>query len=355
MTPFLIFTLEEYVEMRFKINKRRFLAAALIAGASMAATLPAAANDESLNVLIWGVTWQGAIQEVSANFTKETGIKVNLVTQASSGDGLAKLQAMRAKPSVDVWFTTSSVAYRSVEDKELFAEFPADEMPHLKELPEGMAGSHFAAVYSYPTALIYRTDLVDPPITSWADLWDERFHKKLALPAMGMYQARLLMMAAGKDGGNPLDEETGFANLESLKPNVAMFYSSDAQARQALAQGEVSVLVAPPSQGKRVADAGRPVKVISPAPAVMNFDAVMMVRSGKEAAAAKYIDYLISAPVNEFIAENISMSAVNVNSAQPESLRGQLPERGDEYVPDEGYINNNIARWLDRYNETIAN
>src|SRR5690554_7946425 len=93
-----------------------------------------------------------------------------------------------------------------------------------------------------------------------------------------------------------MDEEAGFAALEQLKPNVAIFYGSDAQARQALAQGEVSVLVAPPSQGKRVADAGRPITVISPKPAVMNADVMMIVRSGKEDMAAQYINHLLAAP-----------------------------------------------------------
>lgn len=341
--------------MRFIKDKCCYLAATLFTSASLISAAPAIAQNESLNVLIWGVTWQSAIEEVSKNFTDETGISVNVVTQASSGDGLAKLQAMRANPDVDVWFTTASVATRSIHEDDLFAPLPSEQMDNIKDLPQGLVSSHYVPVYSYPTALIYRTDLVTEPITSWADLWDPRFEKKLAVPAMGMYQGRLLMMAAGKDGGDPMDADAGFAALEELKPNVAIFYSSDAQARQALAQGEVSVLVAPPSQGKRVADAGRPVEVISPKPAVMNSDVMMIVRSGNEDAAAQYINYLISAPVNEFIAERLNMSAVNVNSAQPESLREQLPKEGDEFIPDESVINENIAQWLDRYNETIAN
>ncbi|NYT23791.1 extracellular solute-binding protein [Alcaligenaceae bacterium] len=336
-------------------SKRRFLAAALAAGIGMAAAGSARAADESLNVLIWGVTWQSAIKDISEDFTKQTGIKVNLVTQASSGDGLAKLQAMRSRPTVDVWFTTASVATRSVSDDQLFAPLPTEQMPHLKELPAGAATSHYAAVYSYPTSIIYRTDLVSEPITAWADLWDARFRKKLAMPAMGMYQGRLLMAAAGQHGGDPLDEQRGFAALEALKPNVVMFYGSDAQARQALAQGEVAVLVAPPSQGKRVADAGLPVKVVSPKPAVMNFDVMMIVRSGKEAAAAKFIDHLVSAPVNEEIAKRLNMSAVNVKSAQPEALRDQLPRPEDIYIPDEAVINERIADWLDQFNAKIVN
>lgn len=331
------------------------IAATLFATATLMAPVAAQAQDKSLNVLIWGVTWQSAIEEVSKGFTDETGIEVNVVTQASSGDGLAKLQAMGSQPDVDVWFTTAAVADRSVSNDQLFAPLPTDKIPNLEQVPAGLVGSHYAPVYSYPISLIYRTDLVSEPIEKWKDLWDDRFKQRLAVPAMGMYQGRLLMMAAGKDGGDPMDEEAGFAALEQLKPNVAIFYSSDAQARQALAQGEVSVLVAPPSQGKRVADAGRPITVISPKPAVMNADVMMIVRSGKEDVAAQYINHLLAAPVNEFIAERLNMSAVNVNSAQPSALQDQLPKEEDQFFPEEGVINERIGGWLERYNQTIAN
>lgn len=343
---------EEY-PMEVKNTKRWLWAGALAVG--LHAMAPAQAADDSLNVMIWGATWQSAIDEVSQGFTKDTGVKVNLVSQASSGEGLAKLQAMRDKPTVDVWFTTASVATRAMEDKQLFDQLPTELMPNLKELVSGSATAYYAPIYSYPTSIIYRTDLVAEPITSWADLWDPRFKKKLGMPDMGFFQGRLLMIAAGKDGGDPMDEKRGFEELEKLKPNVVLFFASDSQARQALAQGEASVMVGPTSHAKRIADAGFPVKVVSPRPTVMNYDVMMIVRGGKEDTAAKYINYLLSAPVNEEVAAKLGMAAVNVNSEQPADLKGMLPKAEDQYVPDEAVVNEHIARWIDIFKDKIAN
>jgi spermidine/putrescine-binding protein len=41
--------------------------------------------------------------------------------------------------------------------------------------------------------------------------------------------------------------------LAKLKPKIAMFYNSDAQARTALSQGEVAAMMATPAAAKRVA------------------------------------------------------------------------------------------------------
>lgn len=316
----------------------------------------ASAQAPSINVMLWGTTWQSSIQAVSKDFTDKTGIRVNLVTQASSGEGLVKLQAMKAKPTVDVWFTTASVAERAVNDAELFAPFPKDKMPNLAGVTPGAATSHYAPVYGYPMSIVYRTDLVKADITKWSDLWAlEELNKKVAIPGMSMYQGRSLMMASMTHGGSATDDAKGFEMLAKLKPKIAMFYSSDAQVRTAMAQGEVAVVMATPAAGKRIADAGRPVKVVSPKPAIMNYDVVTIVKSGKEDLAAQYINFILQRENNEKIAELLNMSPVIVGAKVPAMLASQLPKPEDVVVLDEKWVNANMARWTERFNREIAN
>ncbi len=312
------------------------------------------ADTPSINVMMWGTTWQSSLKNASDDFTKETGIKVNLVTQASSGEGLVKLQTMKSKPTVDVWFTTASVAQNAVEDTTLFATLPTNEMPNLKEMTEGSATKSYTAIYGYPISIVYRTDLVKTPINEWTDLWNKSFEGKIALPAMTIYQGRSLMMASMSHGGSATNADKGFAMLKELKPNVAMFYNSDAQARTALAQGEISVLISPPSQGKRIADAGLPVKVISPKPAIMNFDVATIIHSGKEKLAAQYINFLIGKNINQSLAANLNMAPVNKNAMPSELLKLQLPKEEDKVVLDEQYVNEHIDEWVKRFNSEIA-
>ena len=320
------------------------------------AATASAQQGQSINVMVWGTTWQSSIQAMSKAFTDKTGIKVNLVTQASSGEGLVKLQAMKARPTVDVWFTTASVAERAVSDAELFAPLPKDKIPNIAKVTPGAATSHYAAVYGYPMSIVYRTDLVKANITRWQDLWTlEELNKKVSVPGMSMYQGRSLMMASMAHGGSATDDAKGFEMLTKLKPKIAMFYSSDAQVRTAMSQGEVAVVMATPAAAKRIADAGRPVKVISPKPAIMNYDVMTIVKSGKEDLSAQYINFLLEPGNNEKIAEQTNMAPVVQGAKMPAELASQLPKPEDMVVLDEKWVNSNMPKWVERFNNEVAN
>jgi putative spermidine/putrescine transport system substrate-binding protein len=313
-----------------------------------------AAAQEKLTIQIWGTTWQSAFQEVSKAFEQKTGVKVDVVTQSSSGEGLVKLQAMKPKPAVDIWFTTSSVAARAAADQQLFAKIPTAELPSLKGLKPATYNSDWVAAYYYPVGIIYKTKEVKKPITSWADLWAPEFKGQLALPNLAMYQGSMLLVAAVLNGGSVDNVDPGFKAFERIKPNVALFYGSDAQARQAMAQGEVSVLVAPPSQAKRMRDQGIEVKMISPKPAPMLFDVMMLVRSGNEKNALKYIDFVASLEMQELISARLGMAPVSSTAKPSDELVDELPKPGDEVAFDDAKLNANISAWTERFNKEIA-
>lgn len=333
-----------------------FLRVIGVAALTTLAAGAASAQDKSINIMVWGTTWQSSLQSLSKEFTEQTGIRVNLVTQASSGEGLVKLQTMKAKPTVDVWFTTASVAERAVVDEALFSPLPTELIPNLANVNEGAATSHYAAVYGYPMSIVYRSDLVEAPITQWSELWTRAdITKKLSIPGISMYQGRALMMASMAHGGSSTDADKGFEMLAQLKPQVAMFYSSDAQARTAMSQGEIAVMMATPAAGKRVADAGHPVQVISPKPALMNYDVMTLVKSGKEDLAAQYVNFLLDQGVNERISELTNMAPVVKGAKVPAALAQQLPNPDDAVTLDEKWVNSNITAWVERFNTEVAN
>jgi spermidine/putrescine-binding protein len=313
-----------------------------------------AADEKNITVLTWGTTWQTAIKPASELFEKATGIHVDVQTQASSGEGLVKLQAMREKPTVDVWFTTSSVADRAEQDEKLFDKLPASSMDNLKDVIPGAKSPYYLAAYYYPLSIIYRPDMVPQPITSWQDLWKPEFRNKLGVPNMSMFQGRMLLVAAVLNGGNEQEVTPGFEALKRLKPNVVMFYGSDAQARQALAQGEISVLIAPPSQAKRMTDQGIKVEVVSPKPTPMMYDVMMLVHSGKEALGAQFINFMVGKQAQTLISDKLNMGPVNRLAAPAESLKEALPKPGDEISFNEGILNKEIGPWTERFNREIA-
>jgi putative spermidine/putrescine transport system substrate-binding protein len=350
ISPICIFAME----LKMTFTRYQILGAVLATATLSTSTMPvnAQTSQETLTVMSWGIT-QSALKVVNEDFTKQTGVKVRLVAQTGSAEGLARLQSMRNAPTVDVWMSTAAVAERAFTDKQLFVPLPADKMPNLKTLAPGLATSGYASIYTYPLSIGYRTDAVKTPITSWSDLWKPEFKGKLGLPDITAYQGRLLLLAEAV-GGQPGSPETGFDTLRKLKPNIAMFYSSDAQARQALAQGDVSVLVETPAHLKRVNDAGVPLTIVSPKGTLMNSDVAMIVNTPNAARAASYINFLLDKKNNAQIGEILNMAPANRGSAMPEALAKVMPSAADAVVPDETEINKNIAAWDSRFKRDIA-
>jgi putative spermidine/putrescine transport system substrate-binding protein len=332
---------------------RRLLAGLIPLTASLLVA-SASARAEEITVMAWGTTWEQGLQKVADNFTKATGIKVNTLPQASSTEGLVKLQSMKAKPTIDVWFTTSSVAARAEKDTELFAPIPKDKLTNADKLISGAETPSWVAAYYYPLSIVYRTDLVKRPITSWNDLWDPEFKGKVAVPTVVMYQARMLLIAALLNGGSLQNVEPGFVALKKLAPNVAMYYESDSDARKALAQGEASILVAPPVQAKSVSDDGLPVKIASPKPTPVMFDVMMEVNTPNKDAATKFIDFVVSPESQAILAKEQNCGPVNTAAQVPDDIKAAMPSAEDQVSFDEGVINANVSAWNDRFTKEIA-
>ncbi|MBJ3776001.1 ABC transporter substrate-binding protein [Acuticoccus mangrovi] len=333
---------------------RRAVLGALAALPLVASALPASADTDEIYVQIWGTTWQSALQDIAERFEDATGIAVVPVTQASSSEGLVRLQSAGEDPEIDVWFTTSSLAARATQNDDLFLDLPESVTELAPDLVAGAIAPRYAAAYFYPMSVIYRTDMVDAPITTWKDLWDARFANSLAVPDVTTYAGRSLLISAIANGGSIDDIDPGFEGLKALSPNVVMFYSSDATARQALAQGEVSTLVATPAQAKRMRDQGIEVEVATPAPTPMLFDVMTLVDTPRADAAAKFIAYVLSPESQKLISERLNQFPVRKDTPVAEALQSIKPDPENTISFDEAKVNANIGEWNERFQREVA-
>lgn len=314
------------------------------------------AQEKKLRILVWGTTWETALKSVSEEFTQKTGVPVEVVTQTTGGESLIKLQAMKGKPTIDVWFAGESVAVRGTADKELFADYPVKDMPSWSQIPEAAKKARYVAVYQYPLSIVYRPDLIPSPPRTWTDLWDPKYKGLISIPGISVYQARMLLLAAALNGGGVDNIDPGFKSLVKLKPNIGVIYGGDAQARQLLAKGEVGIIVAPPSRAKQLIDQGVEAKVVTPAPAPMNYDVVTILKgTGNEAIAARYVDFILSKDANQKIAKALNMAPTNVNSEVPEMLKPAMPKASDMLSFDEQKVNENMGAWTERFQREVAN
>lgn len=342
------------------ITKRDVLHAAALAATLLAATLLTAGRADAqqarqVKVMTFGSTWERVLKPLAPAFRQETGIEIVPVIQNSSAEGLSKLQASRANPGVDVWFTGEAIAMRAATDRELFVPLPKAKIPNLAKLIPGAAKDDFVAYWYFPTGIVYRPDLVPGGrITSWQELFTPPFRNNIALPAPTVYPGRTILIAALLNGGSIDDVKPGMDFLARQKDQVAMFNSSDTTARRALARGEIMAMIGSPSAVKELADQNIPVAMASPKPTPLIFEGMMMVRNGNEDAAAAFIDRALAADWQKHMTDVYNLGPVNAEVKPADALVAVLPTRENAVTFDEAKINERLGEWTEAFNKAVA-
>ncbi|MBS7703686.1 ABC transporter substrate-binding protein [Chelatococcus asaccharovorans] len=341
-----------------KLARRNLLkaGATLIAAASiMAVPSMASAADKVVRVLTFGSTWEKVIKPLAPKFKEQTGYEIVPVIENSSAEGLAKLQASRANPGVDVWFTGEAIAMRAATDKDLFLPLPKDKIPNLANVMPGAVNDKFVAFWYFPTGIVYRPDLVPGgKITAWSDLFKPAMKNKVALPAPTVYPGRTILITALLNGGSEDNVKPGIEFLAKHKDDIAMFHSSDSNARKALASGEISAMIGSPSAVKALKDDGIPAAMTSPKPTPLIFEGMMMVNNGNPDGAAAFINASMSDEWQKFMTDVYNLAPVNKNVKPAEALVAVLPTPENAVKFDEAKINEKLGAWTEEFNAAVA-
>lgn len=307
---------------------------------------------QTLTLLMWGSGWDESMQAAAAEFEKQFGAKVRNESQESSSDGLIKLQAMKGKPSIDVWFTVPFVVART--PKGLLADIDLKYMSAKADLMPGAIAKNYVTCYYYPFGISYRTDMVSKPITSWEDLWDPSLKGKLSIPSAGFFSGNFLILAAYLNGGSEKNIDPGFAKIKKLLPNVANIYDSDATPRQLLAQGEVAVAVGGADYYGFLVERGIPAKFLTPKPAPLEYDVLTVIKGGNEALAHEFINFMVQPFAQQRTVVEWKCIPVNTKVAPAKELEAAVPKLDDLIQFDIPTVNENLPGWMDRWNREIV-
>lgn len=322
---------------------------------SLALSGGATAQDKVVRVMTFGSTWERVLKPLAAAFKQETGLEIVPVIQNSSAEGLSRLQASRASPGVDVWFTGEAIAMRASTDKALFVPLPIDKLPNLGKLIPGANNEMFVAFWYFPTGIVYRPDLVPGgKVTSWNEIFQPAFRNAIALPAPTVYPGRTILIASLLNGGSIDNVKPGIDFLGRMRDHVAMFHSSDTNARRALARGEIMAMIGSPSAVKELADQKIPVAMVSPRPTPLIFEGMMMVRNGNEAAAATFINRALAADWQKHMTDIYNLGPVNKDVKPADALLRVLPASADAVTFDEAKINARLGEWTEQFNKAVA-
>lgn len=198
-------------------------------------------------------------------FEKATGIKV--VSVARESQPVAQFAAMvQTKNYVwDVTTLTLSADIPYLEAKGMLEPIglKASDFPEI--MPEAITPD-WLGVDVYSTVLAYRADkFKDNGPKSWADFWDlKKFpgRRSLRRSPLDTLEQALLADGVPLDRLYPLDVDRAFRSLDKIKPHINIWWTSGAQAMQAIQSGDVDMISTWNGRAQAAKDSGAPVTIV---------------------------------------------------------------------------------------------
>lgn len=311
-------------------------------------------------------TWGFNMETIDANFTKpfEEMYNVKVVYETgNNSDRLSKLVARKENPNVDVVHFAGAFTFRALEEGLLQPLDPSllsnyDELYDWAQDPYGNNAGVSYAISSY--LLIYRTDKISEPVTSWADLLREDVKGFVSVPELATTNgpATIVMLAqtAGGDIDNP---EPGWELAAQLADQVVTTYSRSSELTSLIQEEEVWLAPYSSFAIGNLLGTGHPLEMVIPTEGVPGAPSVVSIVAGSEKAdlAHKYIDFLISAEVQSAMAENLIDSPTNQTVVVSEE-NAPLLTYGEEMLGsliflDQSKLNENQDVWLERWTQIM--
>ncbi len=328
---------------------------ARMAALALGVAVSTPAHSEALVMMTWGGVWQKTFEKIAADYQAKTSRQVSVVAQTNADAGLARLIAQKAKPEVDLW-TPNMVNYTRAVQAGVLAPLPGTSaIPNSADVPATLRFSHGITAWVSQRGIFYRRDLVPFTPTKWTDLWDARLAGKMAAPAATFDPGYFPLMAAVINGGNERNLDPGFEHLKQLSSRITAFYTSNVQSIRMLEAGEVSLIAwgVLPNVIQYLGPDSKYGFVI-PKPAFVAETPITIVEGTKNAAAAAdFVNYVLSPEVQPVLAAAFGSAPANSKSQIPDNLKPILSDVSGNYVVDYGVLSGSLSGIIDRYDKQI--
>lgn len=181
--------------------------------------------------------WTGYIpSSVIQQFTKETGIKVNLSEYDSNETMYAKLKTS-PEAGYDLVIPSSYFVERMAK-QHMLEKLDKSELPNFKNINEALLHKSFDPQnnYSIPyfwgsTGIVINSDYIkENEVKSWEDLWNSKYKNQLMMLSdiREVFGMALLTLGYSVNDKNPEHIRQAYEKLRKLLPNVKIF-NSDAE------------------------------------------------------------------------------------------------------------------------------
>lgn len=227
------------------ISRRSFVATGL-ASAGLVTGFPAIVRAQSKTIVttLFGGAYEERYRKLVLDpFSARTGAQF-VIKYGSADEWLNNALINKANPEIDLPFLSLPVAMRAIRIPGLFMELTPREVPVLKDIHPVFRDTYEgkAVGFNYVDyGILYRKDMVQKEINSWADLWDETLKGKILCPGPSAGSMYEMVMIAARLAGGDSDYTKGIEKLKALKPNVFRWFNTVNEVDGLIQRGEASV------------------------------------------------------------------------------------------------------------------
>jgi len=329
----------------------------VVAAISLAAT--------KLNVSTWGFNLDLLDKNISKPFLEKYGVEI-VREVGNNSVRLTKLISQKDNPVIDVVHFADYFAALAVKNG-LLQPIDVTKLSNFNDIydfaKDPIKGNYGIGYTVYSLGIVYRTDKIKKPITSWKDFWAKEVAGHISLPDITTTQGPVLMMHINKVfGADPYDPElkVAYEKVRELSKNVVTFYKTSSELINLFKMGEVWMAPVTRFSWGQFLDTGLPLTWVVPQDGMLGFlNVISIVKGAKNLDAAyKYIDFLISYEVQYAEAMDLVDSPVNTKVVVPNEIAEKLTYGFDHINSlvfyDTNFIVENYDKWIDKWNNLIA-
>jgi putative spermidine/putrescine transport system substrate-binding protein len=342
--------------------QKTVLSALVISAAALLSAMPASAQDKSLTISWWGFNGDKMEAIILAPFREKCGCELIFET-GNAGERLNKLQ-VRNGEGVDVIYLSDSFSQTGIEAG-LFQKIDQSKLPNLEgvyDIAKDPQGGFGPAYTLGRVGIVYDSASVNPPITSWNDLWRADLASSLSLPNVTTTAGPITVLKAGEHAGVDAfeDADGAFAALAELKPNVVKNYNTGSEMINLFSTGEIKAAIAQDFTLGQI-QAAMPTAVWADlsdgAVATVNTVNIPTGAANTELA-YEFINFILSPEIQQQLAEQ-GVDAPVVKSVELTPEQAALWTYGADTIAGLqriDYVKMNAAKggWVDRWNELFG-
>jgi putative spermidine/putrescine transport system substrate-binding protein len=324
---------------------------------------PALAQQKTFTLGGYGGSFEQTMRkDVIPAFEAKHGVKVEYVA-GNSTDTLAKLQAQKGNQVIDAIIVDDGPMYQAVElgfcgdltAGDIYKDvYSIMKFKSNKAVGIGMVG----------TGILYNKKVFDenkwPAPSSWNDLQDPKFKKKLVIPPLNnTYGLHTLVMAAAVRGGSETNIEPGFkAFKDEIGPNVLAYEPSPGKMTELLQSGQAVIAVWGSGRAKALADTGFPAEFVYPKEGglALGVAACPVAGSKNDKEAQAFVQYMLTPEIQVIMAKGAGFGPTNGTVKLDAEQQKGLPY-GDQVKQlkaiDWDTVNKARAEWNKRWTREI--